>query len=65
VDVAHDRSNAMLTLLPRLVIALDFDEAALASACADPKLRATERALDKAKSGVPFRDAYREESSSS
>lgn len=62
---AHDRSNAMLTLLPRLVSALEFDEAALAAACADPKLRATERALDKAKSGVPFRDAYREESSSS
>ncbi|MCC6408873.1 MAG: hypothetical protein IT453_17055, partial [Planctomycetes bacterium] len=33
-----------------------------AAAASDPKLRATERALEKAKSGVPFRDAYREES---
>jgi argininosuccinate lyase len=62
---AHDRATAMLTLLPRLLNALEFDEAALRAACDDPKLRATERALEKAKSGVPFRDAYREESSSS
>jgi hypothetical protein len=28
-------------------------------------LRSTERALDKVRAGVPFRDAYREESSAS
>jgi argininosuccinate lyase len=62
---AHDRAVAMLALLPRLVDALEFDEATLRAACDDPKLRSTERALEKSKSGVPFRDAYREESSSS
>lgn len=60
---AHDRSVAMLSLAPRLVDALEFDEAALVAACADPKLRATERALDQVKQGVPFRDAYRDEAS--
>ncbi len=62
---AHDRASAMLTLVPSLLGALEFDEAALRAACDDPKLRATERALEKAKSGVPFRDAYREESAGS
>ncbi|MEW6742571.1 MAG: argininosuccinate lyase [Planctomycetota bacterium] len=59
---AHDRIVAMLVLLPRLLDALEFDAEALQAACADPKLRATERALEKARSGVPFRDAYRDES---
>lgn len=58
---AHDRSLAMLSLAPRLIDALEYDAQALAAACADPKLRATERALDKAARGVPFRDAYRDE----
>jgi argininosuccinate lyase len=58
---AHDAATTMLALLPRLVEALEFDAAALAAACADPKLAATQRALDKVKAGVPFRDAYREE----
>jgi argininosuccinate lyase len=59
---AHDRVAAMLPLCAKLVATLEFDEARLATAAADPKLLATERALEKAKSGVPFRDAYREES---
>ncbi|MCC6408689.1 MAG: argininosuccinate lyase, partial [Planctomycetes bacterium] len=59
---AHDRVAAMLPLTAKLVATLDFDEEKLAAAASDPKLRATERALEKAKSGVPFRDAYREES---
>lgn len=59
---AHDRIVAMLPLVAKLIATLDFDEAKLAAAADDPKLRATERALEKAKSGVPFRDAYREES---
>ncbi len=62
---AHDRAVAMLQLLPRLVDALAFDEGALRAACADPKLGATQRALEKAAGGVPFRDAYRDESRSS
>jgi argininosuccinate lyase len=62
---AHDRAVAMLSLLPRLIAALEFDEPALRAACADPKLAATSRALEKARSGIPFRDAYRDESRSS
>lgn len=58
---AHDSATAMLALLPRLVDALEFDVEALQAACADPKLAATQRALEKVKAGVPFRDAYREE----
>jgi argininosuccinate lyase len=60
---AHDRVHAVLAMLPRLVDALELDEAALRRACDDDKLRATERALEKARSGVPFRDAYRDEAS--
>jgi len=59
---AHDRVVATLGLLPRLVDALELDERALREACSDPKLAATARALEKTKSGVAFRDAYREES---
>lgn len=59
---AHDRVAAMVPLCAKLVATLEFDEAKLAAAADDPKLRATERALEKAKAGVPFRDAYREES---
>lgn len=59
---AHDRVQAMLPLAAKLVRSLEFDEARLAAASSDPKLRATERALEAAKQGVPFRDAYREES---
>jgi argininosuccinate lyase len=58
----HDRAVAMLSLLPRLIGALELDEAALRAACADPKLAATGRALERARAGVPFRDAYRDES---
>jgi len=59
---AHDRVAAMLPLVARLVAALEVDRAALERACADDSLRATERALEAAARGVPFRDAYREES---
>lgn len=58
---AHDRIAAMLPVLTRLLATLEFDEKALRAACSDPKLRSTERALDKVKSGTPFRDAYRDE----
>jgi argininosuccinate lyase len=62
---AHDRAAASLALLPSLLGALEFNAEALRAACDDPKLRSTERALDKVRAGVPFRDAYREESSAS
>jgi argininosuccinate lyase len=59
---AHDRVAAMLPLVARLVRTLAFDEPRLREAAADPALRATERALARARQGVPFRDAYRAES---
>jgi argininosuccinate lyase len=59
---AHDRIVAMLPLLARVVTAIEWDESRLAEAASDPKLEATARALAKAKSGIPFRDAYRQES---
>ncbi len=59
---AHDRMLAMLPMVDKLVRGIEFDAGALRAACADPKLNATARALEKAKQGVPFRDAYREES---
>ncbi|HKE01798.1 MAG TPA: argininosuccinate lyase [Planctomycetota bacterium] len=59
---AHDRVAAMLPLAARLLDALELDEAKLKEACADPALQATARALEKARKGMPFRDAYREES---
>lgn len=61
---AHDRMVAMLPMVGKLVRGVEFDGSALRAACADPKLKATERALDRVKDGVPFRDAYREEASS-
>lgn len=59
---AHDRIVAMLPMVEKLVRGIEFDGPALRAACADPKLGATARALDRVKDGVPFRDAYREES---
>jgi argininosuccinate lyase len=58
---AHDRIAAMLPLCARLLDALELDEAALRRAGDDPQLRATERVLERAREGVPFRDAYRDE----
>jgi argininosuccinate lyase len=60
---AHDRMAAMLPLCAKLVRTLAFDEPRLREAAADPSLRATERALARTRKGVPFRDAYRAESS--
>lgn len=59
---AHDRVDAMLPLLARLVGTLAFDRSALERAASDPALSATKAALDAARAGVPFRDAYRAES---
>jgi argininosuccinate lyase len=62
---AHDRALGMLVLVPSLVEALAFDEAALRAADADGSLRATERALNRVLAGEAFRDAYRAESEAS
>jgi argininosuccinate lyase len=59
---AHDRMASMLPLASRLVRVLEIDAEALERACADDSLRSTERALQAAREGVPFRDAYRQES---
>lgn len=47
-----------LALVPRLVRGLVFDEAAMRAAIS-PEMYATDRALELAVRGVPFRDAYR------
>jgi argininosuccinate lyase len=59
---AHDSMAAMLALWPRLLAALEPDEARLRAAAADRSLRATERVLSAVQAGTPFRDAYRSES---
>lgn len=62
---AHDRIASMLPLCAKLVGRLEFDDAALERALSDPGLTATARTLEKVRAGVPFRDAYRQESRSS
>jgi len=60
---AHDRVESMLPLCVKLIDTLRFDTANLASAASAPALGATRRALERTRDeGVPFRDAYREES---
>lgn len=59
---AHDRVAAMLPLCTKLVQRLEFDSEAVARVLADPGLAATARTLEKVRQGVPFREAYREES---
>lgn len=62
---AHDRVASMLPLCAKLIERLEFDDAALKGALSDPGLTATARTLEKVRAGVPFRDAYRQESRSS
>jgi argininosuccinate lyase len=47
--------------LPRVLAGLTWDPARLEEACADPKLHATARALERVQRGETFRDAYRAE----
>jgi argininosuccinate lyase len=47
-----------LGALAVLVDGLELDRARLALACADPLLRATDKAEDLVRSGVPFRAAH-------
>jgi argininosuccinate lyase len=56
---AQARVAAMLPLWTRLIPLLEWQEAALRLAAADPALQATARALEAAAQGVPFREAYR------
>ena len=62
---AHDRVAAMLPLCAKLIARLEFDAAAIASVLSDPGLAATARTLEKVRAGIPFREAYREESRAS
>jgi len=59
---AHDRLATALPLVARLLDQVELDARALAAASSDARLGSTERALKKAAEGVPFREAYRQES---
>ena len=61
---AHDRALASLSIAARLLGELAFDAEALARAAADPTLQKTARALERARRGEAFRDAYRDEATS-
>ena len=54
-----DEALATARLVPRLVGGLTWDRARLAAAIT-PECYATDRAVELAARGVPFRDAYRE-----
>jgi argininosuccinate lyase len=55
---AMEHGLTALSLIPRLVRGLVFDEAAMRAAIS-PEMYATDRAIELAVQGVPFRDAYR------
>ena len=50
---------AVMRIFPDLVASTEFDEKALARAM-EPSMHATDRALELAADGLPFRDAYRQ-----
>ncbi|MEZ4448759.1 MAG: argininosuccinate lyase [Nannocystaceae bacterium] len=56
---AFDRGLEGLALVPALVHSLQFDEARMAAAITRD-LHATDRAIELACAGLPFRDAYRQ-----
>ncbi len=56
---ALKEAEATLALVPKLVSSLAIDEARMRAAISRDML-ATDRAVDLARAGVPFRDAYRE-----
>ncbi len=58
VFAARADLRGALGALTVLVAGLEFDREALASACADPLLRATDAAEELVRSGLPFRDAH-------
>ncbi len=55
---AFGRGLPALSLTARLLAALEFERAAMQEAIT-PEMLATDRAIDQARSGTPFRDAYR------
>ncbi len=57
---AFARGLGALRLLARLIAELGWRRDRLEAAVADPALAATDRAIELARSGRPFRDAYRE-----
>jgi argininosuccinate lyase len=56
---AFDRGLAGLALAPALIATLELDPARMRAAI-DPELHATDRAIELARAGVPFRDAYQQ-----
>ena len=62
---AHARMRGVLSLLARLLPELEWNTAELQAAADDPQLQKTRRALERAAAGEAFRDAYRDEASSS
>jgi argininosuccinate lyase len=58
VFAARADLRGALEALAVLVAGLQFDRDALARACADPLLRATDAAEELVRAGVPFRDAH-------
>ncbi len=59
---AHDRVQAGLSLLSKLVTSMTPNEEVLRTATSDPSLQVTKRLLERAAAGESFRDAYRDES---
>jgi argininosuccinate lyase len=57
---AADRARELLEVWTALLPRIEWDQAALEAASADEALSATRRALDAARRGVPFREAYRQ-----
>ena len=62
---AHDRVTAMLPLCAKLIARVEFDAQGIAKVLSDPGLGATARTLEKVREGIPFREAYRQESRAS
>jgi argininosuccinate lyase len=58
VFAARQDVKLALGALSVLVDGLDLDRDRVAAACADPLLRATDKAEDLVRRGVPFRDAH-------
>jgi argininosuccinate lyase len=56
---AFDRGLQGLALVPALIARLELDAARMRGAI-DPELHATDRAIELARAGVAFRDAYRQ-----
>jgi argininosuccinate lyase len=56
----HDRMLACLAMAARVLRGIEFDREALDRAASDPALQITRQALERARAGQSFRDAYRD-----